>query len=72
MNHSVSYQELKAKRLQNPEYAKQYLETALEDTCQDGNGDAFLLALQDMIEAHVEELEKAYRAALRRYSDDRK
>ena len=52
MNHSVSYQELKAKRLQNPEYAKLYLETALEDTRQDGNSDVFLLAIQDVLEAH--------------------
>ncbi len=51
MKHSVPYRDLKLQRLQDPEYAKLYLETSLEDARQDGNHEAFLLALRDVVEA---------------------
>ena len=38
-------------RLKNSEYAALYLKTALEETLHDGDRDAFLLALRDVVEA---------------------
>ena len=38
-------------RLKNPEYAAIYLKTALEETLLDGEREAFLLALRDVVEA---------------------
>lgn len=38
-------------RLKNPEYAALYLKTALEETLHDGDREAFLLALRDVVEA---------------------
>ena len=39
------------KRLGNPEYAATYLKAALDETLSDGNTEAFLLALKNVIEA---------------------
>jgi DNA-binding phage protein len=41
-------------RLKNPEYAALYLKTALEETLQDGDREAFLLALRNVAEAQAE------------------
>ncbi|NJL49967.1 MAG: transcriptional regulator [Leptolyngbyaceae cyanobacterium SM2_5_2] len=40
-------------RLKNPEYAALYLKTALEETLQDGDREAFLLALRNVAEAQA-------------------
>ena len=60
MKRSVNYQDLKLIRLKDPKYAKLYLETALEDTREDGNHEAFLLALRDVVEAQgvIQEVDK--------------
>lgn len=51
MNKSVSYDEVKLKRLKNRKYAKAYLKAALEAYREDGNREAFLSALRDITEA---------------------
>ena len=38
-------------RLSNPEYSSQYLKAALDETLEDGNMEAFFLALNNVIEA---------------------
>lgn len=38
-------------RLSNPEYSARYLQTALDETLQDGNMGAFLLALKNVVDA---------------------
>lgn len=39
------------KRLENSEYAATYLKAALDETLSDGNTEAFLLALKNVVEA---------------------
>jgi probable addiction module antidote protein len=46
-----SYREDLLKRLTNPEYAALYLKASLDETLEDGNMEAFLLALKDVVDA---------------------
>jgi probable addiction module antidote protein len=46
-----SYRDDLLTRLANPEYAAQYLKVALDETLEDGNQEAFLLALKNVVEA---------------------
>jgi probable addiction module antidote protein len=39
------------KRLSSPDYASKYLKAALDETLEDGDMDAFLLALKNVVEA---------------------
>lgn len=50
-NHSVNYDEIIQNRLKEPEYAKLFLEAALEETRRDGDQEAFLLALREVVDA---------------------
>lgn len=45
------YRDDQLKRLSNPEYSALYLKTALDETLQDGNMEAFLLALKNVVDA---------------------
>jgi len=47
-----SYQEDLLKRLSNQEYAAEYLKISFEETMNDGNKEAFLLALKNVMEAN--------------------
>lgn len=47
-----SYQADLLKRLSNKEYASEYLRVSFEETMNDGNQEAFLLALKNVIEAN--------------------
>lgn len=38
-------------RLANPDYAALYLKTALDETLKDGNREAFVLALRNVVDA---------------------
>jgi probable addiction module antidote protein len=49
-----SYQDGLLKRLSNSEYAAQYLKASLDETLLDGNMEAFLLALKNVIDAKGE------------------
>jgi DNA-binding phage protein len=49
-------------RLTNPEYSSQYLKAAFDETLEDGNMEAFVLALNNVIEARKEALEVAKEA----------
>lgn len=51
MNKSRPFDEYLIEKLTDPEYAKVYLETALETYEKDRDSDAFLLALRDVAEA---------------------
>ena len=46
-----NYQNDLLKRLSSPQYASKYLKAALDETLEDGDMDAFLLALKNVIEA---------------------
>ncbi len=46
-----NYRDDLLKRLSDPKYSSQYLKAALEETLQDGNKEAFLFALKNIIEA---------------------
>ncbi len=46
-----NYQDDLLKRLSNPNYASQYLKVALDETFKDGNKEALILALNNIIEA---------------------
>jgi probable addiction module antidote protein len=46
-----SYREDLLERLANPEYAASYLKASLDETLEDGNMEAFLLALKDVVDA---------------------
>lgn len=46
-----SYQHDLLLRLSQPEYAARYLKVALDETFNDGNTEAFLLALKNVVEA---------------------
>lgn len=48
----AKYEEDYLKRLRNPRYAKGLLKAAFEESCEDGNWEAFGLLLQDIIAAH--------------------
>ena len=48
---TVDYREGLLKRLTNPRYASQLLKYSFEESCRDGNWEAFGLVLQDVIEA---------------------
>ena len=52
MKKTLDYRSFKLERLKNPEFAKLYLETVLEESCNDNNQEAFLHALRDMVEAN--------------------
>ncbi|ESA36541.1 dna-binding prophage protein [Leptolyngbya sp. Heron Island J] len=45
------YRDDQLKRLSDPEYSSQYLKVALDETLQDGNMEAFLLALKNVVDA---------------------
>ena len=49
-------------RLTNPEYSSQYLKAAFDKTLEDGNIEAFLLALNNVVEAREETSEVAKKA----------
>lgn len=49
---SIDYKEDYHKRLRNPRYARGLLKAAFEESCDDGNWEAFGLLLQDIIETH--------------------
>ena len=63
---SIDYKEGYLKRLKSPRYAKGLLIAAFEESCEDGNWDAFVLILQDMIEAHGDKRSFAKRAKISR------
>ncbi len=46
-----SFQDDLLQRLENSEYAASYLKTALDETLIDGNTEAFLLALKNVVDA---------------------
>ena len=46
-----NYRDDLLQRLSNSEYAAQYLKAALDETIEDGNNSAFLLALKNVVEA---------------------
>ncbi|WP_107668525.1 transcriptional regulator [Cyanothece sp. BG0011] len=46
-----NYQDDLLKRLSNPHYASQYLKVALDETFKDGNKEAFILALNNIMQA---------------------
>lgn len=46
-----NYREDLLVRLSDANYASQYLKAALDEALQDGNMDAFLLALKNLVEA---------------------
>jgi DNA-binding phage protein len=45
------YKEDQLERLSDPEYSSQYLKIALDETIKDGNMEAFLLALKNVVDA---------------------
>ena len=45
------YREDQLERLSDPEYSAQYLKIALDETIKDGNMEAFLLALKNVVDA---------------------
>ncbi len=47
----VDYRKGLLKRLKNPQYAAKLLRFSFEESCNDGNWEAFGLVLQDVIEA---------------------
>jgi DNA-binding phage protein len=51
LKHTASYKEDVLERLQDPEFARIYLETAFEFYQEDGDTDALLLAMRDVAEA---------------------
>jgi probable addiction module antidote protein len=51
MNKSRPFEEYLIEKLEDPAYAKVYLETALETYEEDRDSDVFLLALRDVAEA---------------------
>ena len=51
LKHTTSFTEKLLKRLQDPELAQAYLETALEAYEEEGNTDALLLAMRDIAQA---------------------
>jgi len=53
-------------RLSNPEYSSQYLKAALDETLEDGNMEAFFLALNNVIEAREGTLDFAKEANISR------
>ena len=46
-----NYQDDLLKRLSDPNYASQYLKVALDETFKDGNKEAFILALNNIMNA---------------------
>ena len=48
---TIDYQESLLKRLKNPQYAAKLLKYSFEESCGDGNWEAFGLVLQDVIAA---------------------
>jgi len=53
-------------RLSDPEYSAQYLKVALDETLEDGNMEAFLLALKNIVDAKTPVQEVANNADLSR------
>lgn len=51
LKHTTSYKEDLLERLQDPEFARIYLETAFEFYQEDGDTEALLLAMKDVAEA---------------------
>ena len=51
MKKSIPFEEYLIEKLEDPEYAQVYLETALEEYEKDRDSNAFLLALRDVAEA---------------------
>jgi len=51
LKHTTSYEDDLLERLQDPELARLYLETAFESYQEDGDTDALLLAMRDVAEA---------------------
>jgi probable addiction module antidote protein len=47
-----NYQDSLLRRLSNPDYASKYLKAALDETLLDGNMEAFLLALKNVVDAN--------------------
>ena len=51
LKNTTSFKENLLKRLKDPEFARVFLDVALEEYEKDGDGEAFLLALRDVVEA---------------------
>jgi probable addiction module antidote protein len=51
MNPAVDFHAYKLNKLSDPEYAKEYLRVALEDSRKQNDRQLFLLALRDVVEA---------------------
>lgn len=49
----IDFEEWHLEKLKDPEESNRYLQVALEDYEQDHDVDAFLLALHDVIKAHL-------------------
>ncbi len=60
------YTEDLLKRLSSSEYAAQYLKAALDETLSDGNMEAFLLALRNIVDATGARQEVATEAKISR------
>ena len=60
------YREDLLKRLSSSEYAAQYLKAALDETLSDGNMEAFLLALRNIVDATGARQEVATEAKISR------
>ncbi len=61
-----SYQEDKLLRLRDSNYASKYLTTAFDETLNDGNMEAFLLALKNIVDAKVSISELANKSQISR------
>ena len=61
-----SYREDLLKRLLDSNYASQYLKVAFDETLQDGNMEAFLLALKNIVDAKCSVQEVANEAQVSR------
>jgi probable addiction module antidote protein len=66
MRNYRDFKDYHIEKLRNPEEARLYLDIALEDYEEDGDTEAFLLALRDVAEAQGGLTELAEKAALNR------
>lgn len=63
---SISYKKEYLKRLRNRRYALGLLKAAFEESCEDGNWEAFGLLLQDIVAAHGDKRSFAKKANISR------
>ena len=51
MSPAIDFQTYKLNKISDPEYAKEYLRLALEDSRKENDKQLFLVALRDVVEA---------------------